>query len=371
MARRFLYIVAGLTVLVIAVLLAMRIWSGKLTEMAFAPTAEFAAPAPLADDAYSAMDMWISRPGLGKEDPAQWLPEGASRSGTSLGAAVFFVHPTSYFEKASWNAAIDDKESRKQAERWVREMASPFNTSADVWAPRYRQATFGAFVTDSADAERAINAAFGDVATAFEMFLKTIDPDRPIILAGHSQGALHLRRLIAERVKGTPLAGRIAAAYLVGWPVSLEHDLPQLGLPACAAADEAGCLVSWQSFAEPADTEMVRDAGKRRGWMDGDKGDGRPFLCSNPLAGMTNGKAEANANVGTLLDKEDSGDGKLEAGLIPARCGEDGFLSIGEPPDLGSWVLPGNNYHVYDIPMFWANLRKDVAARVEAWEKTR
>jgi hypothetical protein len=30
-------------------------------------------------------------------------------------------------------------------------------------------------------------------------------------------------------------------------------------------------------------------------------------------------------------------------------------------------VLPGNNYHVYDIPMFWMNLRRDVATRLAAW----
>jgi len=370
MARKFLYIVAGLTVLVILILLAMRIWADKLTEMAFTPTSEFSEPKQLAEDAYSSSDMWISRPGLGKGDPALWLPEGASPSTHSLGAAVFFIHPTSYFEKTHWNAQVGDKESRKLAGRWVREMASPFNTSADIWAPRYRQATFGAFLTDTQAADLAIDAAYGDVANAFETFLKTVDPDRPIILAGHSQGALLLRRLIAERVKGTPLEKRIAAAYIVGWPLSLKHDLPQLGLPACASPDQARCIVSWQSFAEPAETEMVRKAAEHRGWLDGRKGDGRPFLCSNPLSGMTAGQAAASANLGSLIDKDDSGNGELEPGLIPARCSKNGFLFIGEPPDLGKWVLPGNNYHVYDIPMFWANLRKDVAGRVEAWEKT-
>jgi len=53
---------------------------------------------------------------------------------------------------------------------------------------------------------------------------------------------------------------------------------------------------------------------------------------------------------------------------VSARCGPQGFLLIGSPPSLGSYVLPGNNYHVYDIPLFWANLRADVAARVAAWQ---
>ncbi len=39
-------------------------------------------------------------------------------------------------------------------------------------------------------------------------------------LAGHSQGSLHLMRLMAEKVAGKPVAKRIVAAYVVGWPVS-------------------------------------------------------------------------------------------------------------------------------------------------------
>ena len=50
-----------------------------------------------------------------------------------------------------------------------------------------------------------------------------------------------------------------------------------------------------------------------------------------------------------------------------ARCDERGLLLIGEPPEVGSAVLPGNNYHVYDIPLFWQNVKQDVGRRVEAW----
>ena len=79
-----------------------------------------------------------------------------------------------------------------------------------MWAPRYRQATFGAFLTSAADAERALALAYGDVSAAFDSFLAQVGPSRPIILAGHSQGALHLTRLLRERVARDPrLARRI------------------------------------------------------------------------------------------------------------------------------------------------------------------
>jgi hypothetical protein len=30
-------------------------------------------------------------------------------------------------------------------------------------------------------------------------------------------------------------------------------------------------------------------------------------------------------------------------------------------------VLPGNNYHLYDMTLFWSNLRSDFARRVRAF----
>jgi hypothetical protein len=368
-ARKFLYIVAGAVVLVLVALLVLRIFADELSSMAFVPTEKFSRSRPLADNAYASMDMWISRPGLGENDPARWLPKGVERDGESLGAAVFFIHPTSYFEKARWNASLTDAESRKLATRWVREMASAFNESPDVWAPRYRQATFGAFLTDKPDADRAIDTAYRDVAQAFGFFLATIDGKRPIVLAGHSQGAYLLARLIRDRIKGTPLKRRIAVAYVVGWPLSRAQDLPALGMPACKTDTQTGCLVSWTSFAEPADTAPVRKAAAKRGWLDGTKGEGTPIVCVNPLTGTTAGKADAAMNHGTLLHDDRTGSASLVNGMIPARCGKDGFLYVGPPPDLGKWVMPGNNYHVYDIPMFWMNLREDVSRRVTAWQE--
>jgi hypothetical protein len=52
-------------------------------------------------------------------------------------------------------------------------------------------------------------------------------------------------------------------------------------------------------------------------------------------------------------------------GAVPARCDPAGFLLIGQEVEgLPPYVLPGNNYHVFDYALFWANLRADVAARL-------
>ncbi|MDT0507245.1 DUF3089 domain-containing protein [Novosphingobium sp. MMS21-SN21R] len=374
MARKFLYFIVVLIVLVIAALLVLRIWSRELTNFAFVPRTAFEQLDPQPAGIYTSRKMWVSRPDFGSGDPAQWVPAGladADQPGKGK-AVVFFIHPTSYLAREFWNAPVDEPDSARRAEFFVRGMASPFNGQAQVWAPRYRQAAFGAFLTDKVEGQQALDAAYIDVRQAFDAFLKATPNDAPIILAGHSQGALHLMHLLKDRVAGTPLAARIVAAYPIGWPISVSHDLPAMGLPACNAPTQNGCVMTWASFAEPADPEILIDAYRSRPGLDGQRKGTDPVLCTNPLTGRLGGSAPAAANLGTLRPSEDLADGTIIVGAVPARCDDKtGLLMIGDAPDLGPFVLPGNNYHVYDIPLFWSNLRADVAQRTLAWEKSR
>jgi len=213
----------------------------------------------------------------------------------------------------------------------------------------------------------AIDAAYADVRDAFHYFVESVDPDKPVVLAGHSQGALHILRLLVEEVAGTELEARVAAVYAPGWPISVEHDLPALPFPACAAPGQVGCILGWSSFADDNDPDfLMRRYGSTPG-LDGEpRGDG-PILCVNPLTGGINGTAPASSNLGTLVPNDSLAHGELVAGAVPARCDPSGLLLIGDPPEMGEGVLPGNNYHVYDIPLFWANVQKDVLERVRAW----
>lgn len=376
MARKFLYIVAFLITLVIAAMFALNIWSNELSRFAFVPKSTFAAQPALAAQSYADPAMWLSRPGLGANDPAHWQPAYAKGSTAPAGAtaratapyAVFFIHPTSYLDTAAWNAPLDNAESRDRARLFVRAMASPFAQGAQVWAPRYRQAAFGAFLTDKPDGQKALDAAYGDVSQAFDQFLAEAPSDSPLVLVGHSQGARHLMHLLRDRVAGSPLARRVAAAYVIGWPISLEHDLPKLGLPACTGAQQAGCVMSWSSYAEPADPRMVLDIWRKAVALDGQPHGNGAILCTNPLTGTQNGSAPASANLGTLKPNEALTSGELVPAAVPARCDKAGLLLIGDPPEMGGYVLPGNNYHVYDVPLFWANVKADVARRVGAWK---
>ena len=368
-ARRFLAIIFFLTLLVVVGAFAIfQFGSSALTRVA-TPQGHYAPPPPRSGPDYAERAAWIARPDFpADENPALWHPEESGEVGQAqLRAHAFFIHPTTYLERDRWNAALDDPESRDRAALFVRSQASAFNGVAKVWAPRYRQAAFGAFLLDSKDATLALDLAYSDIALAFDEFLAEVPPSAPIILAGHSQGALHLSRLLREKIAGKPVAGRIVAAYVVGWPLSAKDDVPSLGLPACRAADEARCILSWQSFAEPANTKLISDAYEKPQLPGGGHRDRRDLLCTNPVSGTINGVAAPPANPGTLVPSADLASATLAVGQVGARC-DGGFLILtGNVPALGPYVLPGNNYHVYDYALFWGAIRADAERRIKAF----
>jgi hypothetical protein len=371
-ARRFLWAVAILIMIVLAGAFTYRLLEDRIFKAAMVPSVSFEQAAlPAEGPDYAQPSSWIARPGL-PNNPALWTPAGFQPEAEAPAekAAVFFIHPTSFLEKSAWNAPLDHPDSQQRAALFVRHQASVFNGVGEIWAPKYRQATFGAFLTTEADAQKALDFAYKDVEAAFGAFLASTGSERPIILAAHSQGSLHLTRLLRERVAGQPVAKRVVAAYVVGWPISTSADLPLLGLPACQTRADANCILSWQTFGEPADPNMVTEVYEASIAPNGMRRAGTPMLCTNPLTGTAGDDAPAAVNLGTLLPNAELTEAEVAIGRVPARCSEPGFLLIGEEdalPDLPPYVLPGNNYHVFDYALFWANLRADAAARLAAF----
>ena len=59
----------------------------------------------------------------------------------------------------------------------------------------------------------------------------------------------------------------------------------------------------------------------------------------------------------------------LVKGQVGARCSNGLLLLSGAIPPLGPFVLPGNNYHVYDYALFWQAIRNDAERRARAWHR--
>lgn len=364
-ARRFLLVIFLITLLVAIGAFAIFQFGQDVLLKTATPKGHYVAPSAQAGPDYSRLSSWISSPAL-PDSPAEWLPEGMpeQRRGDRR-AATFYVHPTTYLKSDRWNATIDDAESLDRAILFTQSQASAFNGVSEVWAPKYRQAAYGAFLLGSADAAKALDLAYSDVAAAFDNFLARVGPGRPIILAGHSQGALHLMRLLRDRRQA--LRKRLVAAYVVGWPVGTSADLPALGIPACGQPSQTGCLLSWMSFGDPANPGLILTNWTGTRGLAGGTRQRQGMLCVNPLTGAQGGSAPPSANPGTLVPSADMRTATLEPGKVGAHC-EKGLLILdGEIPPLGPFVLPGNNYHVYDYALFWGAIRQDAERRMTAW----
>ena len=363
-ARRFLLFVFWMILIFVAGAFGIYQFGSSILARSATPAGHYAAPPPRSGPDYAKPTSWLARPGL-VSDPSTWLPDAMTAPPGEKRAAVFYIHPTTYLQSDRWNARADEPgQAAINDALFVRSQASAFNGVGEIWAPRYRQAAFGAFLLKSDDATKALDLAYGDVLAAFDTFLGEQPKGRPIIFAGHSQGALHLSRLLVDR--RAVLKGRIVAAYVVGWPVSVSADLPATGLAPCARPDQTDCVLSWMSFAEPANPSIILE-----NWL-GTEGRGgmraqADLLCVNPLTGTRNSAATADKNPGTLVPTADFASAALLPGAVGARCDE-GLLKIGGTiPQMGPYVLPGNNYHAYDYALFWGAIRADAARRLAAW----
>jgi hypothetical protein len=366
-ARRFLTVVLVLTLLGVAAAFAIYQWGGRVLISEAVPKGHFQAVKAGSGPDYADPASWLAAPGI-PNDPSAWVPAGVDADPNG-NAAVFYIHPTTYLETDRWNAPLEPGgQTEFRSNIFVQSQASALNGAGQVWAPRYRQAAYGAFLLKSEDAEKALDFAYRDIAAAFDEFVKEAG-ERPIILAGHSQGALHLERLLKEKVAGKAIAKQVVAAYVVGWPISTTSDLPALGLPACTAPDEAGCVLSWMTFGDPANPDFIfHEWAKTKGFTGGERRQ-QDVLCVNPISGTENGAAQPQDNPGTLIPSADLRSATLQPGALGAHCHDGLLLLDGMVPPLGPYVLPGNNYHVYDYALFWGAIRRDAERRLAAWQR--
>ena len=96
------------------------------------------------------------------------------------------------------------------------------------------------------------------------------------------------------------------------------------------------------------------------------------MLCVNPVTGrMDTAVAPRRAHQGAVLipPRPDASLGAPIPHLVAARCDEAGVLWLDPPPegDFAQFRMPGLNYHVWDIPLFYMDVRADVARRIAAW----
>ncbi|MCE7796480.1 DUF3089 domain-containing protein [Sphingobium sufflavum] len=279
-------------------------------------------------------------------------------------ADLFYIQPTTFRSK-DWNQDMADAATNHWTDISVgARQVSAFADCCRRFAPRYRQASTGTFSSTSGDREQAYALAYQDVRSAFRAFLAVRGKeDRPFILAGHSQGALHGLRLLEEEIAGTPLARQLIAAYLPG--IGIPGDALPSSIPVCATPRQAGCIVSWNSFTATADTSGYI---ARSHAAHGTEAGTAPLLCVNPLTfSIARPKAGYGAAKGALPGPAIEGPmPSPQPKAVAAYC-DGNVLRVTPRPGLAVELLPGGSAHMADIALFWADIRANTLVRVRAF----
>ena len=334
------------------------------------------------------------------------------------------MHPTTQFGVFAWNqdfdgystggCAINDKLSGDPY--LLESQAGAFAPTCNIWAPRYRQVGILGLVwvnLDKADDQRAkpfvdaFNVAISDVKSAFLQFLEERpDKGRPFIIAGHSQGAIILTKVIKDCLEGTEHQQNFVAAYLAGGYVPADlfrgdkadnaskftSDIHEMRGPL-----DSNCIASWDTRIENAfDMNSVHNMGMGLGmwchlvyWHIFDK------YCSRPTGLDASSKRRVQTNPLTWKGKTGSdSDEKLDIYLgakIPGQKtpvvppeektfresvkSTDHAVWVKDPrPWLGKNAGPAaahGNLHPVDIQMWHFNIRDNVRKRAEHFLKRR
>lgn len=197
---------------------------------------------------YSKAKCWSALPF--RKDAADVIPKSERWIHDSLKQVdVFYVHPTIYQKGKTWNADVNDKKLNKKVDnKPVHYQASVFNKSAQVYAPRYRQAIVKVFYEDKStpeDSRKSIEFAYQDVKRAFQYYLEHYNKGRPVIIASHSQGSVHARKLLQEFFDTTELRDLLVVAYIVGMAI---HEDMYINIRICEAESQTGCFAGWISY---------------------------------------------------------------------------------------------------------------------------
>ena len=294
---------------------------------------------------YAFAENWSALPF--REDVADVLPKGETWISDSLKKVdVFYVHPTIYQKGTLWNADLSMKKINRRVDRYpVRLQSSVFNKTCRVYAPRYRQAVVSVFYHSSENGKKALNLAYSDVKRAFEYYMKHHNNGRPFIIAGHSQGTHHTRRLLREIIDTTELRNQLVAAYVIGFTVNEEM---YENLKICSEPDQTGCFVTWMSYREGFAPEGT--------WHETTE-------SVNPLTWKLSEEQEVRIDYeGTVVFNPKRIRKRRMAVRIADIGGQVLWVETKAP-----WFRMMKNLHIADYGLFYMDIRENVKQRVEAY----
>jgi len=269
-------------------------------------------------------------------------------------ADVFFIYPTLIDSRnqREWNSDIWDEDIRNDViNRPVKYQASAWLDAGNLYVPYYRQAHIRVFNDKfRVDGDKALNLAYNDIKEAFSYYLENFNNDKPFIIASHSQGTVHAKRLISEFIDGKELQKKLIAAYLVGIKVFEDEfkNIKPMNSP-----DETGGFVTWNTFK----FNKYPRKDNYENWFKGG-------VTTNPITWDDSKETKKDLHKGLLYRDLKIFSQNIDIKLI------DGIVWSSIPNVPGKILLQTvRSYHFADINLFWVDIRENAKLRVDQWFK--
>ena len=266
------------------------------------------------------------------------------------GVDVFFLYPTLFTDpkEEGWNADIYTEKIRKDVDNFaVKYQASAWARSGRLFVPYYRQTHYRVFVSPYDQKGRpAWELSYADIKAAFDYYLTHRNQGNGIIIASHSQGSIHAKRLVREYFDGKPLQKQLVAAYLVGARIQKDEfeNIKLMEQP-----ESIGGFVSWNTY------KKNRLPKKYETWFQGG-------VTSNPIRWD---------NSITSLEQEHKGILNRDLKIYPRSISvkkTDGILWATVPKIPSRFFLSFiKNYHFADINLFWKDISLNAELRAQRW----
>ena len=281
--------------------------------------------------------------------------------GSEKQADLFFICPT--VDMGKDGNLISDIESEKYRESFVGAINMElgiYNEVASVYAPYYRQATFPVYNLSKEEQEIHLSFAYEDVKNAFIYYADHTDESRPLILAGFSQGADLIIRLIKDLFDEPKYQRRLVAAYAIGWKLTEDEvaEYPHI-MPAEGETD-TGVIIAYNSEDKDIKSSLII-------------GEDEKTYSINPLNWKATSEiADKSLNKGACFT-DYSGNIKdeipnLTGAYIDEKRGALKVTNIAKE-DYPGKLFDDGIYHLYDYQFFFRNLQENVAKRLSAYEE--
>ena len=282
-------------------------------------------------------------------------------NGEEKPADLFFVCPTVDMGKdGNFNSDVTSEKYRESFVGAINMELGIYDDVANVYAPYYRQATFPVYNLEKEEQEKYLSIAYEDVKNAFIYYADHTDPSKPLILAGFSQGADMVIRLMKDLFDEPKYQSRLAAAYCIGWKLTEEEVKEYPHLKPAEGEEDTGVIIAFNSEDKNITSSLI-------------VGEDEKTYSINPLNWKTTSEtADKTLNIGACFT-DYSGSVKEE---IPNLTGayideKRGVLKVTDikPEDYPGKLFEDGIYHLYDYQFFFRNLEENVSTRLSAFEE--